>query len=616
LDVDAPPAAAEDEDDEDEAMVDDERMFRRRMDSDDFPTQLNLENPLIKHYKLEHLANSLTSLILHKTPLGKKDFTDTIFKLQKLQHLDVSFSCPKRDPNPEASPSYFDILHNLPSLTSLDISGTKIAEKLWRDTAERDRSRGDRSIKAEPPRRLSFLGLFDSHACEITNINKFAEQVSGDASEGQLLAAAQHYMNRPLQLTNVFHKVYYICEDNAITNPRTMFKLLIEGLFRHRNHEKVMEASTSVIFHITRPDSLQLDPYEKRQVIEAALLCIKDRRHLYGIVHNALIMIYNMDFNTEAFDPHRVTSAILDAVVMYENGDSAQTPMIAVHLLNAIVCGVSNEVKLKLAQDINFVDVIMARIRNRLNEELADDVMMTCWGALWNISDETPFASNQFIDLGGFQLIRDCIAKFRERTELRNNIMGLVGNIAEVEELRHHLLANDLMDLWFDLATNPTEEEEISMNIEIQYNACGTLAHLLSDGPTVWTCTSHTRDEVREGLYRVVESWDLQSQRRINYRSFQPILNLIKCAVPESVHWSVWALANLLRYQANYCEVLIEEQGKDVLTTIWQMEGITDKTKQLTQEILKKYDEYPRDFLQDPNRRRPGVFDHRDSVRR
>lgn len=57
------------------------------------------------------------------------------------------------------------------------------------------------------------------------------------------------------------------------------------------------------------------------------------------------------------------------------------------------------------------------------------------------------------------------------------------------------------------------------MNIEIQYNACGTLAHLLSDGPTVWTCTSHTRDEVREGLYRVVESWDLQSQRRINYRS-------------------------------------------------------------------------------------------------
>merc|ERR1712136_230372 len=165
----------------------------------------------------------------------------------------------------------------------------------------------------------------------------------------QLLTAAQHFINRPDLLTRIFHKVYYIIEDNHIANQRKMFNLLIEALFRHRNHEKVLEATTSVIFHITRPDSLQLDPHEKKQVIEAALLCIKDRRNLYGIVHNALIMIYNMDFNTQCFDVHRVTSAILDTVVMYERGESHQTSMIAVHLLNAIVCGVSNEVKLKLA---------------------------------------------------------------------------------------------------------------------------------------------------------------------------------------------------------------------------------------------------------------------------
>ena len=56
------------------------------------------------------------------------------------RHLDVSFSCPRNDPNLHtASPSYFEILEQLPSLHSLDISGTNIALKLWKEAAEGDR---------------------------------------------------------------------------------------------------------------------------------------------------------------------------------------------------------------------------------------------------------------------------------------------------------------------------------------------------------------------------------------------------------------------------------------------------------------------------------------------
>ena len=69
-----------------------------------------------------------------------------------------------------------------------------------------------------------------------------------------------------------------------------------------------------------------------------------------------------------------------------------------------------------------------------------------------------------------------------------------------------------------DLATNPTDEEIASDNMEIQYNACGTLAHLLSDTDDKWTCTSHTKQQVKQTLYQVVQSWNIDSQRRINYR--------------------------------------------------------------------------------------------------
>jgi len=46
------------------------------------------------------------------------------------------------------------------------------------------------------------------------------------------------------------------------------------------------------------------------------------------------------------------------------------------------------------------------------------------------------------------------------------------------------------------------------------------MSHLLSDGPTAWTCPYLTRDQVREDMYGVIETWNIQSSRNINYRFF------------------------------------------------------------------------------------------------
>ena len=61
---------------------------------------------------------------------------------------------------------------------------------------------------------------------------------------------------------------------------------------------------------------------------------------------------------------------------------------------------------------------------------------------------------------------------------------------------------------------------EENQNLEVAYNVAGTLSHLLSDGSLAWTCPYLNRNQVRKDMYVVIETWDLQSPRNINYRFF------------------------------------------------------------------------------------------------
>jgi Zyg-11 protein homolog len=94
-------------------------------------------------------------------------------------------------------------------------------------------------------------------------------------------------------------------------------------------------------------------------------------------------------------------------------------------------------------------------------------------------------------------------------------MMGLLGNVAEVKHLRHRLM---------------------------------TLAHIASDGAEAWTILAPSRELVLDRLMQAVDRWDLNAERNINYRSFEPILGLVKCYdTPACQIWAVWALANLTK---------------------------------------------------------------------
>ena len=72
------------------------------------------------------------------------------------------------------------------------------------------------------------------------------------------------------------------------------------------------------------------------------------------------------------------------------------------------------------------------------------------------------------------------------------------------------------------------------------------MAHIASDGPEAWTIESPSREEVLVSMVKAIERWNIKSERNINYRSFEPILGLVRCYdTPQCIHWAVWALANL-----------------------------------------------------------------------
>jgi Zyg-11 protein homolog len=132
-------------------------------------------------------------------------------------------------------------------------------------------------------------------------------------------------------------------------------------------------------------------------------------------------------------------------------------------------------------------------------------------------------------------------------------MMGLLGNVAEVKDLRSRLMTPEYILVFSSLL------ESKSDGIEVSYNAAGVLAHIASDGAQAWTIKSPSREEVLDKMFQAIERWNLTAERNINYRSFEPILGLIKCYdTPACQLWAVWALANLTRVSSqsgflNFC---------------------------------------------------------------
>ncbi|VDK18869.1 unnamed protein product [Anisakis simplex] len=210
------------------------------------------------------------------------------------------------------------------------------------------------------------------------------------------------------------------------------------------------------------------------------------------------------------------------------------------------------------------------------------------WSFLWNITDETPVNCVRFLDADGLHLFHQCYQQFQNETELVRNMMGLIGNIAEVEQLRSQLMNDAYINIFCALLGMLVD------GIEISYNSAGVLAHMVSDGQAAWKCVSVSRDVVMQKIIKATESWDLEARRFINYRSFKPILRLIPMFDAQaSQHWAIWALANLTSTDRDkYCAYVRNEGGVPLLELVANDARSSARMRKLANIVLRNINDW------------------------
>lgn len=146
----------------------------------------------------------------------------------------------------------------------------------------------------------------------------------------------------------------------------------------------------------------------------------------------------------------------------------------------------------------------------------------------------------------------------------------------------------------------------------MSYNAAGVLAHIASDGPEAWNIDSPSRANVLQQMVDAIDRWDMKAERNINYRSFEPILGLLRCYhTPECQLWAIWALANLTNvsvyvckaphwincysfialqmaqvYPNKYSSLVVEENGLELLNELLNHPTPNHNIKSLAQIVL------------------------------
>uniref|UniRef100_A0A4W4FTL9 Protein zer-1 homolog n=1 Tax=Electrophorus electricus TaxID=8005 RepID=A0A4W4FTL9_ELEEL len=533
---------------------------------------------------LAQWRDRLGSLVLYNVDLSE-ELIRTVVRLNHLRHLDISRESQRSSKFKMTRKILTAVVQGLGNLVSLDISGhimldnctvPHFEEAMGRPSMEPCKS----SIYPfqELKRPLQFLGLYNTTLCNVTHIPAY--KVTGSKNEDQVLNAIEAYREyRPELAHRAINQLFDIARIQHCNQLLRALQLVIGALKCHKYDKSIQVTGSAALFYLTNTEyrndqSVRL----RREVIEVVLNGMEQYQEV-TVQRNCCLTLCNFNIPEELeFQYHRVNMLLLKILEPARQDESIQR--IAVHLCNALVCQVDNDHKEAVGK-MGFVKTMLNLIQKKLQDRMCDQVMEFSWSALWNITDETPDNCQMFLNCSGMDLFLECLQEFPDKQELHRNMLGLLGNVAEVKALRPQLLTSQFITVFSNLLDSKAD------GIEVSYNACGVLSHIMYDGPEVWALGEPDRVQVMDKMWDAIQSWDVSSRRNINYRSFEPILRLLPQSIsPVSQHWATWALYNLVSvYPNKYCPLLVKEGGIGLLEKVLELESSQRETKDMARCI-------------------------------
>lgn len=546
----------------------------------------------------------LVSLNLHSVQ-RIQDAIPSLLKIKTLRFLDISQANKKYGMFESPDSVLADLVSSLPNLTGLDISGTNLPGDgtfdEYRDADDKPNPKPKEVIDMDmedlcdiPGLRnrtnnpLEFLGLYNTFydACHRNHIP--AKVITGEANEEQILAATAAYLDRPEVLVKALNELFHIFRFETCHDQPRALNLILLSMIRHKHEKHIQISGSASLFYIAKSEDKNSLSVRARQKMIAVLLDAMEA-HLDDptMMRNGCLTLCQFKIPQHVlFEYRRLVQLLLRLIRGRGDGDDF-VRRIAIYLLNSLACQVDGEQK-ELVGDLGAIETMLKLINDRLLRHMHDDMLEIAWSAMWNVTDETPVNCQRFLDGHGMNYFQKCLKEFPDKPELLRNMMGLLGNVAEVRELRPRLMTSDLLTTFADLLDSNSD------GIEVSYNAAGVLSHIASGGAEAWTIDHPTRAEVLERMVAAIERWDLASKRNINYRSFEPILRLLEVHhTPQCQHWAVWALANLTRvYPEKYCSLVEEEGGIELLEGLLQSSMAYTRIQILAKVVMTQCQHY------------------------
>ncbi|XP_061588931.1 protein zyg-11 homolog [Cololabis saira] len=497
--------------------------------------------------------NTLRSLIAHRlrqldtSPAG---LLSVFGQLHALRHLDFSddhFATDDSDGR-DGDEAVRQLLEGspqvLPSLVSLDISGRKTV--------------GEAALTAflESRAGLVFLGLLATglSSCHILASQKTLK-VTGGANEDQVCEALRRYRERECLVREALVHLYSLTADAGRPQPDVL-KLVVSVMQSHPSSLHVNLVATACVFNLTTHDLAEAMPVGLMSSTVTSLLhAMKSFPAHQQVQKNCLLALCSdyilLDF---PFDKFRYLAATL-VIDLLSNHEDLTLQRMAVAVISILMAKLSTEEIAQLSNGIFFMKQLLAIVQQKAMLGVVDSTLKFALRTLWNLTDDMPSAAHTFIQCQGLELYEEVLESYYNEPSIQQKILGLLNNLAEVEELQAELMDEDLLEHVLHLL----QDSQVEMGV--RYFAGGILAQLASRAEA-WTLDEELRSTILTQLHETIITWTHLEREMVSYRSFRPFRPLLQTGQPSGVQlWAVWAIHLLCSQNTSHYSGMLEEGG-------------------------------------------------------
>ncbi|XP_055007761.1 protein zyg-11 homolog isoform X2 [Boleophthalmus pectinirostris] len=520
--------------------------------------------------------NTLKSLIAHRLrqlDMSPSRLLSVLTQLHSVRHLDFSDDHLSEDSDgSNADETVRQLLEGspqvLPSLVSLDVSGRRRIT----ETAVR--------AFIEARSGVVFLGLMATGVSSCDALEKCKQlKVTGEANESQVCEALRRYRDRECFTREALVHLYNLTTD--IDKPRPdMLKLVLSGMQSHPASLHVQLVATACVFNLTTQNLCEAMPVPLLSSTVTQLLLAMEMfpRHTQVQMNCLLALCSDYMLQDVPFDKYFAATLVITWLSSHEDPTLQR---MAVAVISVLIAKLSPEETAQLSKDVSIMKQLLAIVQQKAMVGVVDSTLKFALSALWNLTDEMPIAARNFLECQGLELYEEVLESYCTEPSVQQKVLGLLNNLAELEELQSDLMDEDLLEHVLSLL------QDVQLDVEVRYFAGGVLAHLASR-PKAWTLDEDLRTTVLTQLHTSIMTWTHLEREMVSYRSFQPFYPLLQTGQPPGVQlWAVWAIHLVCSQNSpHYCSMLELEGVTELLKALVAHPDTHHDVKELSDSIV------------------------------